>query len=331
MNHKQNIWNNMARFLSGEMDDHEKTGFLNLLESDAFLNSQFQKMKNTWTSFDNKPTMKYKDTGKAWEKLKGNLEKDGLLEGSREKVNIFYLRPAVRIAATVLIILGIGIPTVFLSVTGDKKNATEISHLAKSGVNTVDLPDGSRVYMNKGAEISYPAVFDKGRTLKLHGEAFFEVMADPENPFTVHSGKITVSVLGTSFNVKENEKGNGVEVFVESGLVKVTDDQNNKNIVLHPGELGVADRDMLTMGSNENPNYLSWKTKEFIFVNEEVDQIFKTLESAYHVEIVTGNLDTASMRLTSTYNQQSIDAILETISAAFNLELKKEGDIYYLN
>lgn len=274
--------------------------------------------------------MKYKDTAEAWEKLKRNLEKDGLLEGSKDKVNVFYLRPVVRIAATILLILGIGIPAVYLSVTVDRKNSSVISQQAKDGVSTVDLPDGSRVYMNKGAEITYPAVFNNDRTLKLHGEAFFEVMADPENPFTVNSGKITVSVLGTSFNVKEN-KGKGVEVFVESGLVRITDNQNRKNIVLHPGEMGYADSDLLTMEPNENPNYLSWKTKEFIFVNEEVDQIFKTLENAYHVEIVTGKLDTAQMKLTSTYKQQSIDAILETISAAFNLELKKEGDTYYLN
>jgi len=55
------------------------------------------------------------------------------------------------------------------------------------------------------------------------------------------------------------------------------------------------------------------------------------LEEAYHIDIVAENMDVENMKLTSTYMQQSIDAILETICAAFSLELEKNGKTYYLN
>ena len=58
--------------------------------------------------------------------------------------------------------------------------------LAEKGVRTVDLPDGSRVFLNEGASISYPSAFSNERNIELNGEAFFEVMSDPMNPDVNH-------------------------------------------------------------------------------------------------------------------------------------------------
>ena len=331
MNNDNKIWNDMARFLSDEMDENEKVRYLEEVRSDHAINSQLEEMKSTWKSFDNEPSLKFKDTGMAWNKLKGNLERDGLLEDSRESIHLFFLRPAIRIAATILLILGLGFPGIYFTVKNNRVDPGTISHVSASGVISVDLPDGSRVFMNQGAEISYPTGFNGNRTLELQGEAFFEVMADPGNPFRVRSGKVIVSVLGTSFNVKQQEKSDCIEVFVQSGEVQVSGVNNSRTMKLLPGEFVYSDGREMRQGNLENLNYLSWKTKEFIFVDEAIDDIFETLEKAYHVEIVTGNLDVDQMRLTSTYKQQSIDAILETISTAFNLEIKKEGETYYLN
>jgi transmembrane sensor len=195
----------------------------------------------------------------------------------------------------------------------------------------LDLPDGSRVFLNEGARITYPASFDKGRNVQLKGEAFFEVMSDPMNPFTVRSGKVVVSVLGTSFNVKPSGREEEVEVFVNSGKVRMSMDHSDHFITLGPGEIGRSTRKELAKGVMEDPNYLSWKTKEFKFVEADLKDVLLELEESYHVQIHAGNLDLKDMKITTSYSEQSIDAILETIGTAFGLKVSLRKDGYYLS
>jgi len=330
MSLNNNIWNDMARFLSDEMDEAEKTSLQGKVNRSHRLKSQFEKMKNAWAESQNNSSGKFNDTGRAWKRLTGRLKEDGLLENTKKPVNNFILHPAVRIAASVLLIVGLSVPAVFYLVKNNNPYALTISQSSHDGVSALDLPDGSRVYMNEGSRISYPEEFNENRTLKLEGEAFFEVMANPESPFRVHSGQIVVSVLGTSFNVKQLTKSNAVEIYVESGTVRVSDNESKNFITLSPGEMGVGDGKQIRHGELKDPNYLSWKTKKFIFVDEDVANVFRSLESAYHINIETGNLDTGNMKLTSTYMQQSVDAILETISTAFGLDMERKGKTYYL-
>ena len=69
--------------------------------------------------------------------------------------------------------------------------------------------------------LSYPASFKgKTRSIKLKGEAFFNVAPDKEKPFIIDVNDVQVKVVGTSFNVRSY---NGItEVIVETGIVQVT-------------------------------------------------------------------------------------------------------------
>jgi transmembrane sensor len=185
---------------------------------------------------------------------------------------------------------------------GEREKQDVRTHYAEKGTQTVDLPDGSRVYLNQGSEITYPGGFDHERTVRLLGEAFFEIMSDPVNPFTVRSGNVVVSVLGTSFNVKQAGQAGEVEVYVESGKVRVGKESTGEFITLVPGEIG-------HIGPGE---------------------VLRKLEESYHVEIHAEGLDLDELRITSTYREQSIDAILETIGTAFGLNVSKKEDLYYL-
>ncbi|MCK4749217.1 MAG: DUF4974 domain-containing protein, partial [Bacteroidales bacterium] len=72
------------------------------------------------------------------------------------------------------------------------------------------------------------------------------------------------------------------------------------------------------------------KTKDFTFVDADLMEVLLELEESYHVEIHTGSLELNDMRITTTYREQSIDAILETIGAAFGLTVSNREEGYYL-
>jgi transmembrane sensor len=86
----------------------------------------------------------------------------------------------------------------------------------KSERQTLQLPDGSVVHLEKGSSITFPEYFGKkNREVTLKGEAFFEINHDAKHPFIISSSLINTTVLGTSFNMEVHE-GNMARVVVVS-------------------------------------------------------------------------------------------------------------------
>jgi ferric-dicitrate binding protein FerR (iron transport regulator) len=320
----------MARYLAGEMSMSEEIAFMKDIQGNPKQHIELKKMEKSWKYFDENPSRDRWESKSAWEKLRGKLQADGLLEESESYRESHTLLPLLRIAAAILLVLSIGIPALYFGVIRNSAGEPLRSHYAEKGVNTIDLPDGSRVFLNEGAEITYPAVFNQERAVKLKGEAFFEVMSDPVNPFTVRSGKVVVSVLGTSFNVKNKNQSDDIEVYVKSGKVRMALEETDRFITLQAEDVGRTEDKELSKTGQEDPNYISWKTKDFKFVDAELMDVLVELEESYHVKIHTQGVDLGDMKITTSYREQSIDAILETIGAAFGMHVSSREDGYYL-
>ena len=78
-------------------------------------------------------------------------------------------------------------------------------------ISSVDLPDGSKVWMNSGSYLKYPVRFTGGkREVFLDGEAFFSVRSDEKERFIVNtSNKMKVEVLVV--NSSDSSAGSNVK------------------------------------------------------------------------------------------------------------------------
>ena len=84
------------------------------------------------------------------------------------------------------------------------------THVAEDTVTVVSLPDGSQVFLNKMARLSYDDDFGGAtRAVRLEGEGYFEVTHNPTTPFLIHTGETEVRVVGTTFNVRADSQSDG--------------------------------------------------------------------------------------------------------------------------
>ncbi len=320
----------MARYLAGEMSMKEELSYMSDSGKSREQLSELKKMEKHWKYFDQNPSRNIWNSGEAWKHLHQKLASEGLLEDQATMPEGIRFSPMLKIAASIALVLAFSIPILFYGVIRNSNKDSLIHHLAREGVSTVNLPDGSLVYLNEGSKISYSKAFKNHRAVELTGEAFFEVMTDPRNPFTVHSGEVLVSVVGTSFNVKQVEQSSDMEVYVLTGKVKVSLENTDQFIQLEPEEFGHVKNRSLSSSNQEDPNYISWKTKDFKFVNSALTEVLQELEDSYHVEINSNELDLSDMKITTSYSGQSIDAILETIGAAFEINVSSRENSYLL-
>ena len=189
------------------------------------------------------------------------------------------------------------------------------------------LPDGSFVTLNKNSSISYSRKFTGDRRqVTLRGEAFFTVTPDKKKPFVIDVNDITVTVVGTSFNIKS--LAGKTQVVVETGIVRVT--KNRETIELRPGEKVEASEADSAMKKEEVTDQLHkyYRTKEFVCDRTPLWKLVEVLNEAYDANIVIGNSKLRSLPLNATFYNESLDKILSIIEQTFEISvLRKNGQI----
>ena len=230
-----------------------------------------------------------------------------------------------RIAASVIIIVGLGL----LAYRVFNDRTKEITVVAQKTVLNDTLPDGSVITVNKGSSISYLSKF-KGETrqVSLKGEAFFNVTPNKKKPFIISVNDVQITVVGTSFNVK-TVNGN-TDVVVETGIVKVT--RAGKTVDLKANEEVIvnAKDSALTKEKVSDQLYKYYRTKEFICDDTPLWKLVEVINEAYNSHVVIGDPALKDMGITTTFNNESLEQVLNVISLTLNIKIIKEGDTIIL-
>lgn len=146
---------------------------------------------------------------------------------------------------------------------------------------TLSLADGTLVYLNAETSLRYPVVFREGeRVVELEGEAYFEVAKDEMRPFIVRMNGSEIKVTGTSFNARAYGNEDEVVTTLVEGRVEV----NGRKIV--PGEQARCEVNTgnLTVKTVDVNRFIAWKEGYFVFRNERLEDVMKTLARWYGVE-----------------------------------------------
>lgn len=99
---------------------------------------------------------------------------------------------------------------------------------------TITLADGSKVSLNARSAIDIAFTAGQRRVLLLEGQAYFEVAPDAARPFEVVIGNVSVTALGTAFDIARDLPGKGTEVAVTEHVVRVKAISNRSGIYGQP-------------------------------------------------------------------------------------------------
>lgn len=306
------------KYLIGEASHEEKQAVKEWLEKEASNRVYFDQLKKIWDSSKQLAAVSTVDVDKAWEKFRsGNGTRN--TEVVKQKSNRYSW---LRIAASLIIVAAIGIISYIVFNNSSPKQLI----VQTTGNVLIDtLPDGSEVTLNKRSTISYPSKFkgDK-RSVALTGEAFFNVVPNKKKPFIIDVNDLQVTVVGTSFNVK-SEKGN-TEVVVETGIVRVT--RNGQSVELRAGEKILFSKNDSAAAKQQVSDklYNYYRSKEFVCDGTPLWKLVKVLNEAYDANIVIGRKELNNLQLNTTFNNESLDKILEIIHLTFDLTVTRKDD-----
>jgi ferric-dicitrate binding protein FerR (iron transport regulator) len=314
----------ITRYLAGEADKDDLVFLEKWLAAGPENRKIFAEYEKTWMGIERSKIESSVDLDKEWEKLNAKIEearpKVISINRERNKRTNYILA----IAAMIILVV---VPVYVLFFLNDRPR----TKFMEAGLEVTNgmLPDGSAVTLNRGAILEYPSRFKKGeRHVKLTGEAYFEVKHDETKPFIITSGDVRVEVLGTSFYVNTDKASGKMEVILNSGKVKVYfSDDPDHGVILTPGQKAEVTRDSrkIVTDVNEDENYLSWKTGRLVFNNTPLIEITRVLQNVYHTEIELGNESVSHCLVTATFENQSLDAVLNVLKATLNIKIFVSG------
>lgn len=178
--------------------------------------------------------------------------------------------------------------TVSPSAVAAKGPAMNMIATPKGGQYQVNLPDGTKVWLNAASSLRYPAVFTAGvRQVSLTGEAYFEVAkVHPEMPFKVSTATQTVEVLGTHFNINSYTDEPAVKTTLLEGAVKVISPSTAlKELILKPGQQSALRGDRLNVAEVNEEEVIAWKNGMFRFRDADLQTVMRSVARWYDVQV----------------------------------------------
>lgn len=185
----------------------------------------------------------------------------------------------------------------------------------------ITLSDGTTVWLNSGAELRYPKVFNgDSREVYLSGEAYFDVQHDKSKPFLIHTGDVVTRVLGTAFNIKEDKEEHTLEVTVTRGKVSVADDGKIVGVLTANQQVSL---DLLSRKVEEKTvdtrSVIAWQGTEMLFDDVRFADAAKQLEQHFHVKITFENDKLKDCRFSGiALKGEQLDKVLDVITGFNN-------------
>lgn len=309
--HSEEVTKEVHQWLVEEEHAEEKESALNTLweETEGTVNA------DTWTSL-----------AKVYDKL-GVGQQD---VKPRLRMRIWQY------AAVAVVVLAVAVSGTFYFTKDMYSEIAMVEKFTPAGnMNMIELPDGSKVQTNSGTILLYPEAF-KGdtRTVYLVGEANFKVKKNPEQPFIVKSATMSVTALGTEFNVMAYPEDDEIVTTLIHGKIKVDCDSGKESYILNPGQqityLRTSSKSLLADANLEDVT--AWQKGIFVFRGATMKEIFSTLERRYAMTFqYNANLfndDKYNFRFREHSSIKEIMDVMQEVVGGFDYKIQE--DICYI-
>jgi transmembrane sensor len=227
------------------------------------------------------------------------------------------------VAATVVIGTGLALFAAYRFLGGAASDETVYS-TARALHQEVTLADGSRVSVGAKSVVAV-RIRRRERLIQLReGEAYFEVTKDPQRPFIVNAGDLTVTAVGTAFDVRSID-GN-VAVSVTEGRVRVT------RVGGSTFEVGAGERAAYDSKANgfklvvvNQEQATSWREGRLEFINEPLEVVIADVNRYSNLHLSISDPATARLTFTGTVMPEDLSAWLTALPSALPVRVDMQG------
>lgn len=331
MNYKDIPYKELARYIRQEATDSEiriAEDWINMSDANRQL---FNRFIDEWTYIlEPEERYIYPSRNKIWQNIQNKIQQQVQVTIPSRTYSKYTLIKITGIAAAITLLLSV-VSTYFIKSYIDSNEmaaAQTIMETTQGQKSQVILPDGTKVWLNSGSQLTYTGNFNqKAREVTLIGEAFFEVAKDSGKKFIVKTSSIDVVVTGTSFDVAAYNDDNDISVSLLQGSVLLADKKGITLTNLKPDERAIVSKQNLRLSvfKDDAETYRAWMHDQLIFYNADINKVAKTLERWYGVDIKMTYPMNSHKRYTFSVKTESLRELLELMNKITPIEYTING------
>lgn len=324
----------VCRKVSGEATEAELKELEALLSAQPELAAQYKLIHQYWEQHDDSSQVFVDEAlNKVLHRLDLPAATPVITEPAikRRGINLW-----VRIAAAASVIIAVAATIFFVQQTKETNDPALLTSLekkqnSKGTKSTIQLADGSKVWLNADSKIQYPPLFEGNtREVYLDGEAFFEVAKNPQKPFIIHLANGTVRVLGTSFNIRAYDNEKVVETSVATGKVafipKYKNDRKKQDTVFLTPNNKVRylfSSEKVAVLPTQAAEDKAWTEGKLIFKAMRLQDIATELERNFGKKVIFRDAAAKDYILTGSFQNNTLEEVM------YYFSLSKSKKIYY--
>lgn len=226
-----------------------------------------------------------------------------------------YITFGASVAAMIAILLGI-----FFY----QNYSNPVSYYADGTTLDFRLPDDTRIVMNEGSELTLRGGFNKRqRKVKMSGEIFFDVAANPEKPFIIEHGELTTQIKGTSFTIRNYPWLDDNTITVNTGIVQVSEGRKEIATLAPGSQLSYSKTSgRYAINKVDAGAQSAWKDGRIVLRNAPEKELALRLMQQYGKYLIIKDKALGEpIRIYSEFNTETVlDDLLQSLSMAYGAD-----------
>ncbi|MCF8226918.1 MAG: FecR family protein [Bacteroidales bacterium] len=357
-------WSLLSKCMAGECSSEENQFVTEWIKEDESHRIFYNELRILWNKIEGTILLEDISLDADWLEVKKRIHGGKIEELVPAKKKRTSSQVLLKYAAAIAFLIAASV----LFMHFNRSNNLNITQSIESTYNVIEVPagqkskitfsDGSSAWINAESRISFPEIFSQDkREIYLEGEAFFEVITDPDHPFIVKTSNIDIKVTGTKFNVKSYPSDKIITTTLLEGKVfiisKDEKTQKAREIKLNPNQqaryvkkdnqLSVKDlKKKVEHSKNESNNssiqilnnidadkIVSWKDGRLIFEEETFESVAKMLERRYGVSVFIDNESLRALKYTGAFKNETIEQVMRALQLTEDFQYEiVENSIY---
>ncbi len=192
------------------------------------------------------------------------------------------------------------------------------------------LEDGSRVELGAKSRIRTDFDEHRRRVVVESGEAFFQVTKDAARPFVVEAGGLTVTAIGTAFNVRRSDER--VVVTVSEGRVRLASQDAPAASKADPLEASAGEQAVfsardrhIALAPTDPSVAIAWREGVLKFKDEPLEEVVADLNRYSTRKIELSGPELNQLRYTGTVFGNRLEDWLNALGNVFPVRVEHRG------